>query len=273
MEMLIGCLAILFISASVIDWLLGKSTVDLQGRLREAGVVQERDRYSGVVTSANVLFCDLFDAVYGKKFLSLRRFLRSGVLSVLTLFFVALLIGLDKTFSPDFPKNVEYFTSYFASLAINLVADYISLQETRWVLGRARSSSIMGVFGWVCVDLLLTLGIFFAVFSVVYAAASAVALHIEMEVRTTLLEFLFSPASPLLDRSLGLPFLLSTFGTSVIWLLFVLFVLGVTAMRTNSRFLGLVFDAVAENPAPARAVAVVIAIPVVVVGLVLIAVL
>ena len=270
MDKLVGCLAILFISAWLIDWLLGKDTRRLKKGLREADDAQGRDRYSVVVTSVNSLFCDLFDAIYTKNFWSLRRFSRSCLLSITTLFFIALAFGLDRTFSPGLRGSADFFISYGASLVINLVADYISLQETRWVLERARGGSIMGVLGWVCVDLLLTLGVFYAVFSASYVTSSYIT---DMELRTTLCTFLFSTDSPLLDRSLGLPFLLSTFGTSVLWLLFALFVIGVTAMRKNSLFFGMVFDAVAENPAPARAVAVVIAIPIVVVGLVLIAVL
>ena len=270
MEILIGCLAVLFVSASTIDWLLGRSTINLRERLREARATQERDRHAGVVTSANILFCDLFDAIYGKSFLSWRRFSRSCLLSVVMLFFVSLLIGLDRTFLPPSGDPIPtwlYFMSYGISLAVNLVADYFSLQETRWVLERARGSSLMGVSGWVCTDLVLTLGVFFAVFSAAFVAAGAFG----QEPGTTLSVFLFDPAeSPLLDTGFGLPFLLSTFGTSALWLLFALFVLVVTTMRKNSRFLDFVFDAVADNPAPARAVAVIIAVPIIVVGLVLI---
>ena len=270
MQMLMGCVAILFITASVIDWLLARSTVDLRARLREAGTTHERDRYAGLVTSANVLFCDLFNTVYGKTFWSSRRFSRSCLLSITTLFFVALLIGLDNAFSPGLPKDREYFISYGISLLINLVADYFSLQETRWVLQRARGSSIVGVLGWVCIDLLLTLGVFLGVFGLAYGVATVAGLQLT----TTLYVFLLDPVnSPFFDPSLGLPFLLSTFGTSVLWLLFVLFVLVVSTMTRNSKLVSLVFDAVADNPAPARAVAVVVAVPILVVGLVLIAVL
>ena len=95
-----------------------------------------------------------------------------------------------------------------------------------------------------------------------------------LQLTTTLYVFLLDPVnSPFFDPSLGLPFLLSTFGTSVLWLLFVLFVLVVSTMTRNSKLVSLVFDAVADNPAPARAVAVVVSVPILVVGLVLIAVL
>ena len=267
-EILVGCLTMLFVSAFIVDWLLGKSTVDQRERLRVANTPQEQGLYAAVVTSANVLFCQFFDAVYGENFWSWRRFLRSCFLSGLALFFVALSIGLDRVFMrPSEISASQYFMSYSISLAINLVADYISLQETRWVLGRTRNSSTMAVLGWVCIDLALTAMVFFAVVGVALGVATAAGLRSETPLRV----FLFDPStSPLWDSGTGLPFLLSTFGTSALWLLFVLFVLVAAAMR-NSRFLTLVFDAVADNPAPARAVAVIVAIPIVVVGLILIA--
>lgn len=111
-------------------------------------------------------FAALFDRVFGKKHLSWRCFFRSSLASLLafllcTLIFVQAspgewLVYIEK-------GGLEPFISLaIVAMVANLLPDYVSLLETRWVIMRMQDAfTFTRLFGWLLVDLVATTAIFF----------------------------------------------------------------------------------------------------------------
>lgn len=80
-------------------------------------------------------FCNLFDAIFGEKHLSWRCFVRSSIASVLAvlalyLLFAQVLGVLDERMLGE----LDLWQAILLGAAINIIPDYISLFETRWLL-------------------------------------------------------------------------------------------------------------------------------------------
>lgn len=111
-------------------------------------------------------FCNLFDTVFGSKHLSWQCFIRSSIASMLavSLLYVLLaeVLGL---LSPDGRAGVTDETHTIGKMLaigafINIVPDYLSLFETRWLLKRFdRVKSFVGQMGVLVADAVLTSGI------------------------------------------------------------------------------------------------------------------
>lgn len=105
-------------------------------------------------------FCNLFDAVFGAKHLSWRCFIRSALASVLAVLLLYLLFGevlgvLDpaRRTGGDLPIG----QALLLGAAINIIPDYLSLFETRWLLKRfERVKSVLGQLGVLVADAVFT---------------------------------------------------------------------------------------------------------------------
>jgi len=185
---------------------------------------------AGLTADAHALFCDLFDAVYGRRALTRQRAFASILSTGLALLVLTLVLGyentywryaLEDTFEPAF--DWEHFLLLAVSpLVLNLVPDFFSLVETRWVLERARHRGTAGVAGMLLLDLALTLIIFALGVGFMYLVDRALIESLFQDPRqwadrtlSRYFQWLFEPAG-------GLIFLLSTFVTSAFWLLYVL---------------------------------------------------
>lgn len=91
-------------------------------------------------------FCNLFDAVFGERHLSFKCFLRSSIASVLTVLLLyvvfAEILGVmgGRAFG-----QLSVWQALILGAAINVVPDYLSLYETRWLLKRfERVKSVLG---------------------------------------------------------------------------------------------------------------------------------
>ena len=269
METLVGCLAILLVAASLVDWVLNDESVDRmrRGSRHAAGMLSAPD-WNRLILSANALFLDVFDAVYGPKFWSWLRLRRSCILSMTFVAFFIWFIGADNTilgWSGFLASDDESPWMVAAQLAavltfINLVADFFSLQETRWVMERACSGRVRTLSAWVLVDVAFTALIFAGVANMVLATLS---LGAGEEATYIDVGWFFDASSG------GLPFLMSTFGTSILWFGFVSSAVAITAIKQSSHTLARVLDTIGNSSAPARTVAGIIAGPTIVVGAVL----
>ena len=257
METLIGGLAVLLLMASVIDYLLTDSAI---AHLRESSRLAERKLIAlnsrELAIAANKLFLNVFDAIYGPGFLSWRRFWRSCFLSVMFVVFSTFVIGIENTLIGQFNFQYAYAPVFVAVtttmlLSVNLLADFISLQETRLVMGRAQSDRLSLIAAWVLVDLIVT--------TLIYVGVAQILL------RLWILLLAGESVGPEYDWFFtaegGLPFFVSTFGTSILWFVFVLFVVVITTLKQSSKVLALVFSRIGDSAAPARAVAGIITIP------------
>lgn len=260
MEILVGCLAILLFSASAIDRLLTERAV-VKIRQRSQGEQNKLARlnWSKLAVSANRLFLDVFDAVYGSDFWSWRRVRRSCVLSVMFIVFSVLIIGVENTafiwfdFFPLEDFDWEPAIALTVVFFVNLLADFISLQETRWVMERVRSERILPVVKWMCVDLCLTALIYYFLANIVVSAVFFKGSPMPLE-----LSWFFA-----LDG--GFPFFVSTFGTSVLWFAFVVVVVAISLMKQSSKLLETVLNTIGSSSAPTQSFAGIIAISTVVI--------
>jgi hypothetical protein len=99
-------------------------------------------------------FAKVFDRVFGKNHLSWRCFWRSAIAS-----FTALAVSLMMA-STLYPQRKllgsanELGFLLMLALFVNVLPDYVSLLETRYVLGRMGRDD--GPISWLCADLILT---------------------------------------------------------------------------------------------------------------------
>ena len=105
------------------------------------------------------VFADLFDSVFGTKKLSLSFVLKSIIASFVSTLIVFLILEIC-----DYNIGEEYvLTMVLIGLPVlfNLVPDYLSLIETRWLLGKMiRSHSVIRLIAFFVIDLFFTLLIF-----------------------------------------------------------------------------------------------------------------
>jgi hypothetical protein len=98
-------------------------------------------------------FCNLFDSVFGAKHLSLRCFIRSALASVFSVVLLYVLFAeVLGVLDPESRAGGEMpiGKALLLGAAINIIPDYLSLFETRWLLKRfERVNSILGQLGGV----------------------------------------------------------------------------------------------------------------------------
>jgi len=113
-------------------------------------------------TKRLALFSSLLDGFFGHQHLSWRCFLRSALVSVATVTVLAAFVFLWGKMPGPMTDSPETAILTFGAFAIplNVLADYLSLLESRVILRRAAatSSSIL-VLMWLVVDVVLTAGI------------------------------------------------------------------------------------------------------------------
>lgn len=261
MDMLLGPLVVLLISAFVVDWLLKDDAIVAVRHEWQTAGPETRAETDRLLHSATLWFCRVFDAVYGRRSWSIHRFYRSTVLSIFFVLFAILIVGIDNTYlkqlTQEGVEGVVTISLFFGF--VNVFGDFISLQETRWVMEcvKRRPASSLGV--WVIVDVMLTSAIYIVLFSVCVFGYAAVVFDIkfakDMMVDENFLEKLFAP-------EVGLPFFASTFATSIVWYLFVLFVVVVRFGGQNSAVLKVLLDVVFVSATPASITVGLFAIPI-----------
>ena len=80
-------------------------------------------------------FVAIFDALFGRRHLSLRCIATSVAASLLAVVALWLLLGLGQSTQERLAEVPELGQVLLIGLMVNVVADYISLLETRWLLG------------------------------------------------------------------------------------------------------------------------------------------
>ena len=103
-------------------------------------------------------FCNLFDAVFGARHLSLKCFLRSSLASVVAVLLLYVLFAeILGVMGGRALGDLSLWDAIKFAIAINIVADYVSLFETRWLLRRfERVTSVPGQLGVLAADAVFT---------------------------------------------------------------------------------------------------------------------
>ncbi len=265
-------MSVLLISAFIVDWMLKDEVlVSQSSELKKFSLGTDEFAYHQQIGFVNKQFCLIFDAIYGKHTWSWKRFFRSTALSLFFVLFSILLIGIENSYlAPSTKKFVgPNRTDHIIAISLifgcyNVVIDFISLLETRWVLGRAQNAGKIALGMWIAVDLILTSAIYivsfptmFAILSLLFDAQdSGPYLKDIQELFISVLKVFFS-------QNKALPFFISTFGTSIVWYMFLFFVFLVKFLRRNSRMLKIAFDIISESATPARLVVVLFSFPII----------
>ena len=112
-------------------------------------------------------FTYLFDAVFGTRQASWKCYLRSALVStvvvvVLSCVFLGTMYPvLDTVLFQALPTYVFYFVILFL---VNINVDFLSLFETRWLIGRiSPQASAASVSAWLVLDLFFTISIYLSV--------------------------------------------------------------------------------------------------------------
>ena len=170
----------------------------------------------------NQLFIKLYDDLYGERTFSRHRFIASLTASISTYVVVGIFLYLG--FSEE-AKNIHFTFSHITAAAVsvallNLIPDFISLAETRLILVWAKHRGLMGILFFIIVDVLATTLIFLLSFLLV------VILFTENIVPYTLEKPLYDLFEKVLDDTFAIAIflvaLITTFVTSLMWILFVL---------------------------------------------------
>ena len=252
METLIACLGILVISALIVDWTL-KSEEGLRHGLQSSAKNIAALHTEEVLYTLTIWFSDVFDTIYGKRTWSWRRIFRSTCLSAFFVLFSVLIIGFENSYVKSFSdhESVLLITSVF--LTINFVIDFVSLQQTRWVIYKVKEKR--GNFSflvWILIDLAFTAAIYVFMFGVLVFAISWAIDGIDTAVEEI---FPIAGSNMLFAPDKLLPFFVSTFGTSIIWYLFMIFSIVTRIMGQRSTLLAIGWQVLFESETPGRIVA------------------
>ena len=260
---LVVTVALVMALAAVVDQLLDENAVR-EWRTKSHHMAREvrRLNVAELTTSANKWFLGLFDAIYGDRPMSIKRFTRSGISSLLALVLSSIILGWDRTPLGAYADSkisgllgiaeleVVIGGSFLAVLIlINLVADYASLAETRMIMRLSQDSSFYGLLVWAAIDLVFTTIVFFIFFFVI-------AVHIYFgEPILTLsqyFEVMVRDLDAFLSAEIYFTFLLSTFFTSALWIMFLSVNLVVRVVARSSKIVAFAFRTIAESDAPAK---------------------
>lgn len=167
-------------------------------------------------------YISAFNRVFGEKHFSISSFLRCALISFLS---VAILFSFWRFHlqSSESEGNALIGVLFLAAF-LNVLPDYVSIRQTRWVLAKLSGvGSMMQRVAWIIVDVVLTALIFFFVSGlVVFAAFLPTSLGVDewyVPLFLPLAFFMTGFEGPLGPMPELLPLFFSTFVTSLwIWL-------------------------------------------------------
>ena len=204
--------------ASLDEW--RRSSRDLVNRMNRRGE-------SDLTAQAHALFCNFFDRIYGARTWSKRRLWASLLSSGLGLVVVVFVIGPSRTIlwtlfvNPAEPGSIGKERAIAAMLIVgvvatilNLVPDFFSLMETRLVLRWARGRGPLGLLVLTVLDLILTTAIFGLMLFGIWRLILWDGIPMDTYEQGTYVRFVAGVGGLL-------PFFLTTFITSLLWMLFV----------------------------------------------------
>lgn len=102
-------------------------------------------------------FCNLFDAIFSNKHLSIRCFIRSAALSLLSVGILKILLDENFIHPENIELNIPIHTILFLGVILNVIPDYISLYETRFILYQFNKvTTIKGQCYVLIIDIVIT---------------------------------------------------------------------------------------------------------------------
>jgi len=104
-------------------------------------------------------FIEIFDNIFGSKRLSLPFFFKSCIASIFSVTILILIYEIiTREVIREFEVNWDFvFTTYIIGGMINFIPDYLSLLETRYILGKMKGSrTVLKTAGFLFLDLVVS---------------------------------------------------------------------------------------------------------------------
>lgn len=235
---------ILLTEKEILKW--RRATGEFRARFSELDIFAATE-------ASNQWFLGLFKAVYGERFFSRRRIVASALSTVLAMVLVAYIFEIVNM--PGF--HVLYWGILSAMVIltpINFVADFLSLQETFWVLKKSQGRKFLGIFFLTIVDFVLTSLIYIGtVLAIGY-------ILIQSEWLLDLSEsVLGEPRFDLVNQETGIGMFFgilaaSTYVTSLLWIGFVTSSISVRLLQALSPAIQKIIRLIGTSERPAFAV-------------------
>ena len=161
--MLLSYLASMFATSGFVWYLFERTDKIAKEEIRSSATKFLYSLEIGVSLSLwSTHFSHAFDTLFGKKHLSLTCFLRSSIASIFAAilsFIVYLVIRPENVLSKEFFDIIKML--FLAIITINIVMDYVSLLETRWIIKLiGNNPNTINIFYLLILDLILTSLIF-----------------------------------------------------------------------------------------------------------------
>lgn len=295
--LLIALISVLFLAALVDHLLQERSIQNWRAATLKARRSLNELEFAAAARRSNEWFLELFDAIYGRGFFSLRRFVRSLIATTLFVILLAYPLGFfdlisyherlllgEVTFNP----LSSLAKTLLVLFVVNLLADYVSLQETRIVMRFSYGGGLLRISFLFLFDLLVTFSIFVVIAMIfdrlVFGVPSSLIPHFfdiwalflavikdvfTGDILSIVREVDFGKQNKEIGEEFDLrifvniyrPFIFSTFMTSILWFLFVGSALSIKSISRLSPFLSLFLLTLSRSPKPARAAAGILTVP------------
>lgn len=242
MKIIIGSVISIYICGSFVDWFLGSTSME-KYRRRTFSIRQKLAELDVglAIQTFNAQFLYLFKVVYGEKFWSLKRIIRSIISSLIAVgvisFTIVLLAGETKSPVEVIRLILEEPAGSLAMFIINLFADYFSLQETNWIIQKSQGSNLFKLIGWTLCDLFLTsliYGVVFLTLALIY-------------------EFIINVEEP--AELFMYACFLSTYVTSLFWIGFFFTSVTIKALKISSPLFRVALNTIGTSEHPGRTTA------------------
>jgi hypothetical protein len=255
MVFLVMTLLLILFLAFVVDFLLTEEEV----KKWRVATKEFRDRFKeldvfAATEASNLWFLGLFKAIYGERFLSRRRLIASVISTLLAMVLVAYIFQI---FSLDGFHVLHHglLSGLVVVTVVNFIADYLSLQETFWIMQFSQKRRFFGILLLSVLDLVATSAIYVAI----VAAVGFLMLSYEDELES-LVNFLGEPQFVLVDFEVGLGIFFgilgaSTYVTSLLWICFVGSAFAMRVLQIASPALQRLISIIGASERPAFAVA------------------
>ncbi|TAL70168.1 MAG: hypothetical protein EPN82_06015 [Bacteroidetes bacterium] len=167
----------------------------------------------------SIFYTEFFNIIFGNQYLNLKSFKRSILFSLLSLVITELFFYI--CLNEKYIEEVRYINLYYgefnyiSSLILGiLIANFISLNETRYIIKISQNKNILILILLLIIDVILT-SIIYYVFAFGYMAYYVNSLDILFSIRG-----IEEISKTFVEFNLATPLLYSTFITSIIYYLF-----------------------------------------------------
>lgn len=231
---IIGLIAILGGTAAILDNLLRQEQIEhLRIKLDQWWITLAETNYLQILSSTQYVFLELFDKIYGKIHFSKKCFLISTISSLFALcisIVICILVGGNNFYiSISDLISLTILHKWFIPLLLgNFIADYFSLIETRILIRFAINKSIPFLLCLLVVDILLSYCIYELIAVPIYI------LFVVRDIPNIFHIYWLKDIESVYNIFAVTPFILSTFFTSII---FYIFLIWVYAARISIQFI------------------------------------